>query len=90
MMYCANQMLATKFARATPMMPRLTHFTSRTVPRWGRGHTPDGLQERPPRGGPSESPEVGEVCPRDGSGAAGRLHEHRALINIGEPGPRHE
>jgi hypothetical protein len=32
MMNWANQMLATKFARATPMIPRLTHFTLRNVP----------------------------------------------------------
>jgi hypothetical protein len=31
-MYWANQMLATKFARAMPMMPRLAHVTSRTYP----------------------------------------------------------
>jgi ANTAR domain len=32
MMYCANQMLATKFTRATAMLPRFTHVTLLTYP----------------------------------------------------------
>src|SRR4051812_22485859 len=56
MTYWANQMVATKFARATPMMPILTHFTLGTYPLDQR-HTPRAAA----RHGPVRSGAVSSV-----------------------------